>query len=475
MRPRVRIARIRWRRLTLRSRLTVITALAVAMVVITVSMSCWWLIRIRLYEQLDAQLRTDAQTAMRSASPDDVVRTLLTADQSRGDWRDEAGPPLIVVRFLDHAGNVVAASAGAAVLAPPAPLAGSGAEVVSVGPGEHFYRMVTMPTATGAVQVARRSGGIEATLTELGALLTGIGFVGAAGAGLVGWTVARAGLRPVHQLTGAVEEVARTQELGGAIPVTGHDEIARLAEAFNHMLAALGASKAAQQQLVQDAGHELRTPLTSLRNNIELLIHTDAQHGSGKVLSAEDRGRLLGDLGAQAAELTTLTTELVELAGENADPEPFEPLDLAALVDGAVERARIRWPAVVFTVEAAPARRAGQPAALERALLNLLDNAAKWSPPQCTVHTRLRVHEADGEQVAEITVTDEGPGISESDRPKIFERFYRSTSARSMPGSGLGLAIVKQAVAAHDGTVTAGQAAGGGAELRVRLALNGFS
>jgi two-component system sensor histidine kinase MprB len=342
---------------------------------------------------------------------------------------------------------------------------------VNLGPGEHFYRMVTVSTATGAVQVARRVGGIEETLTELGALLTAIGAVGAAGAGVVGWTVARAGLRPVHQLTGAVEEVARTQDLGGTITVTGHDEIARLAEAFNRMLAALGESRAAQRQLVQDAGHELRTPLTSLRNNVELLIHAEEQRDSGRVLAVEDRRRLLADLGVQAAELTTLTTELVELAGENADPEPFEPLDLATLVDGAAERARIRWPAVTFIVSTEPAWRAGQPAALERALLNLLDNAAKWSPPRGTVHIGLKVH---GRR-AEITVTDDGPGIPEQDRPKVFERFYRATSARSMSGSGLGLAIVVQAVEAHNGTVTAGEAAGGGAELRMCLALDEVS
>jgi two-component system sensor histidine kinase MprB len=468
VRLRARLARVKWRRLTLRSRLTLITALAVVIVVITVSVSCWCLIRARLYEQLDAQLRSDAQTAMRAASPDDAVQDLLAADEPHGDWRNDAGPPPIVVRFLDSAGNVVAASTGAALLAPPVPLP-NGTKVVNLGPQEGFYRLVTVSTPTGAVQVGRRAGGIEDTLGELGALLTGIGVVGAAGAGLVGWTVARAGLRPVHQLTGAVEEVARTQDLGGTMTVTGHDEIARLAEAFNRMLAALGASKAAQQQLVQDAGHELRTPLTSLRTNIELLIHADEQRDSGRVLSVEDRGRLLADLGVQAAELSTLTSELVELAGESADPEPFEPLDLAGLVEGAVERARVRWPAVVFVASTEPAWRAGQPAALERALLNLLDNAGKWSPLDGTVHIGLRVDPAG--QHAEITVTDDGPGIAEQDRPKVFERFYRATSARSMPGSGLGLAIVAQAVEAHDGTVTAGEAAGRGAELRIRLDL----
>jgi two-component system sensor histidine kinase MprB len=207
--------------------------------------------------------------------------------------------------------------------------------------------------------------------------------------------------------------------------------------------------------------------LTSLRNNVELLNYAEEQLGSGKVLSPEDRVRLLRDLAVQAEELTTLTTELVELAAENTDPEPFEPLDLADVVDGAVIRARARWQRVVFAVSTVPAAMNGQPGGLARVVLNLLDNAAKWSPAGGTVHVRLRVSTVDG--FAELTVTDEGPGISEQDRPKVFERFYRATAARSMPGSGLGLAIVAQIVEAHEGSVVAGEAPGQGAELRVRL------
>jgi two-component system sensor histidine kinase MprB len=167
----------------------------------------------------------------------------------------------------------------------------------------------------------------------------------------------------------------------------------------------------------------------------------------------------------QAEELTTLTTELVELAAENTDPEPFEPLDLADVVDSAVIRARARWPQVVFAISTVPAVMNGQLGGLARVVLNLLDNAAKWSPPGGTVHVRL----STVDEFAELTVADEGPGISEQDRPKVFERFYRATAARSMPGSGLGLAIVAQIVETHEGNVVVGEAAGGGAELRVRL------
>jgi len=107
----------------------------------------------------------------------------------------------------------------------------------------------------------------------------------------------------------------------------------------------------------------------------------------------------------------------------------------------------------------------GQPGALERVVLNLLDNAAKWSPPGGTVHVGL----AADSGAAVLTVADAGPGIDDEDVPRVFERFYRATAARAMPGSGLGLAIVAQTVAQHHGTVAVGRSAAGGALLTVRL------
>ncbi|RSM87566.1 sensor histidine kinase [Kibdelosporangium aridum] len=477
------------RKLSLRARVAVLTAAGVALAVVVVSIAGWWLMHVRLYENLAVQLRTDTDTAARAATPEDALSAMHAVNELPSDWREVADlspeaarllevagpPPLVVVRFLDTDGIPVSSSAGSTWLGPVTAQAahiaasGRGDDFADAGQDKTFYRVSTVPREGGAVQVARRVTGIEGTLDDLRVLLTFIGLAGAALAGVVGWGVARAGLRPVHRLTGAVEEVARTQDLDSSIPVDGRDEIARLATAFNRMLTALGASKAAQQQLVQDAGHELRTPLTSLRNNVELLTYAEEQLASGKVLSPDDRARLLRDLGVQAEELTTLTTELVELAADNTDPEPFEPLDMADVVDGAVIRARARWPQIVFAVSTVPAAMNGQPGGLARVVLNLLDNAAKWSPIGGTVYVRLSIVD----NCAELTVTDEGPGISEQDRPKVFERFYRATAARSMPGSGLGLAIVAQIVGAHQGTVVAGQAPGRGAQLRVRLPLTG--
>jgi two-component system sensor histidine kinase MprB len=284
--------------------------------------------------------------------------------------------------------------------------------------------------------------------------------VGVAIAGYAGVPIARTGLRPVRELTEAAERVAETQRLD-PIEVSGTDEIARLTRAFNAMLAALAASRDRQRALVADAGHELRTPLTSLRTNLDLLAQSDRSGGLSGKLSDDDRTELLGDVRAQVRELSDLVGDLVELARDEPPTPAREPVDLAEVVARSVDRVERRAPSLHFHTETEPHVVAGDPAMLERAVTNLLDNAAKWSPPGATVWTRLQ----DGL----LQVRDEGPGIAPEDLPHVFERFYRSTEARSLPGSGLGLAIVQHTVTGHGGEVWATPAAGGGTIFSMRL------
>jgi two-component system sensor histidine kinase MprB len=221
------------------------------------------------------------------------------------------------------------------------------------------------------------------------------------------------------------------------------------------MLEALEDSQRAQRQLVADASHELRTPLTSLRTNLEVL-------GSPRELPPGDRERLRTDVVAQLGELTELVGDLVELA-RDAEPagEPPEPVRLDELIEAALERARRHAPDVVFAAELEPCVVSGARGRLDRAVANLLDNAAKWSPRGATVDVRL----SDGE----LTVRDRGPGIADEDLPHVFDRFYRAAAARGRAGSGLGLAIVRQVADLHGGAVSAEAAPGGGAVLRLAL------
>jgi two-component system sensor histidine kinase MprB len=297
----------------------------------------------------------------------------------------------------------------------------------------------------------------ESVLRRLGIVMFLFGTAGVIAAGMAGWAVAHGGLRPVRRLTSAVEEIARTEDLR-PLPVEGDDEIARLATAFNQMLAALSASRERQRQLVADAGHELRTPLTSLRTNLDLLSQADSD---GTALPPGARAELLDDVRAQIEELTTLIGDLVELARDEPLTHVVEPVDLADLVDRAATRVRRRATDVTLDIETEPWFVVGESPSLERAITNLLDNAVKWSPAGGTVTVRLAA--------GTLTVADEGPGIAAEDLPHVFDRFYRSQESRAMPGSGLGLAIVSQAAARHSGSVEAGTSPSGGALLTLRL------
>jgi two-component system sensor histidine kinase MprB len=248
--------------------------------------------------------------------------------------------------------------------------------------------------------------------------------------------------------------VTETGDLSQRIEVGGRDELSRLAASFNTMLAALEDSTRAQRQLVADASHELRTPLTSLRTNIEVLA-------SDRALPPDERRRLLSDVVEQLGEMTTLIGELIELArAEQQAPEPEEVrLDLVAA--DALGRARRNWPEVTFDADLGESLILGNPATIERAIANLLDNAAKWSPAGGRVQLRVE----DGA----VTVRDHGPGIADEDLPYVFDRFYRARGARGQPGSGLGLAIVRQVAEAHAGDVVAERAEDGGTRMTLRL------
>ncbi|HET9061643.1 MAG TPA: HAMP domain-containing sensor histidine kinase, partial [Acidimicrobiales bacterium] len=331
------------------------------------------------------------------------------------------------------------------------------------------YRVATVPVVAHglAVMIGYPIQSLERSLAFLRLMLILVGLGGVALAAMLGWAVGRASMGPVENLTLAAEHVAETQDLSAHIDDTGNDELGRLARSFNAMLAALSASRHQQAQLVSDAGHELRTPLTSLRTNIEVLMRA-------RDLPDADRNELLEDVKAQLEELTTLVGDLVDLAREEERPvsawgpsqaEP-ELVDVSQIVAKAVERAQRRALSVTFSVHTEPACLKGHAPLLERAVMNVLDNAAKWSPAGGEV---VVTTESSDHQRLHISVTDEGPGIAPEDLPRVFDRFYRAQSARSMPGSGLGLAIVKRVVTSHGGDIAIASRPEGGTQVDMWL------
>ncbi len=442
--------------MTFKARIAVSAAAAVALTVVAASLLLYFVAREQLRAPVDEAL--EARAAEISLQPLGILPA-------------QGGETYLAVRpeFGEARGYVQLVRTDGTVLVPPrqdVKLPVSDDVLAVAGDrGAAFWRDVTVdgrhirvftfaygPDA--AVQVARPLTEVDDSLDRIRLFLLLIaagGVVIAAGLGLV---VARAALTPVRRLTETVEHVSETQDLSERIEVDGKDELSRLAVSFNTMLGALEESTRAQRQLVADASHELRTPLTSVRTNIEVLAgdHT---------LPAEDRARLLSDVVEQLGEMTTLISELIELArAEQMTVEP-EDVRLDLLVADVVERARRNRPGVVYSVELEPAVVQGVPVTIERAVGNLLDNAAKWSPDGAEVEVEVR----DGT----LTVRDHGPGIADEDLPYVFDRFYRARAARGMPGSGLGLAIVRQVAESHGGDVVAERAEGGGTRMVLTL------
>ncbi len=474
MTPRPPRAGRRWgfRSRPLRSRLAVLVAAAVAVAVAAVALSAWLITRETLVDRLDDSLR---------ASNQGVVGYVRDSLDVTGCVSGPSGAPTRRGPFVSGQ------SASIQVLLSPGGtcwvsgnLFKPGAQDQAVADGRatdsyhdavdstgtpvrvytHISQLVTSSGQNVAISVSAPLSQVTVPLERLALILTlvaGIGVLGATTAGLV---VARAGLRPVDRLTGAVEHVARTEDLAIRIPVEGEDEIARLSAAFNSMTAALASSRERQQQLIADAGHELRTPLTSLRTNIDLLARSEE---TGRPIPPEDRRALMASVRAQMAELAALIGDLQELSRPDASPDggPVEFAAVHEIAEQAVARARLRGPDLTVRAELSPWYVRTEPATLERALVNLLDNAVKFSPAGGTVEVRL----ADGE----FRVRDHGPGIPAEELPHVFERFWRSPSARSLPGSGLGLSIVARTVARTGGSVALEPARGGGTVAVVTL------
>ncbi len=289
-------------------------------------------------------------------------------------------------------------------------------------------------------------------------LLLAIGGVGLAV--LLGLLAARAALGPLENVTNEIETVAETSDISHRLEEGRNDELGRLRRVFNDLLESVDLSQRTQRQLVLDASHELRTPLTSLRTNAQVLSRADR-------LGPEEVSQITGDMIAQVDELNALIGDLTELArGEEIDA-PTERLRLDELIDECCEMGQIHGRARNVTIESDldPCTVEGHRDRLVRATNNLISNAIKFARDGGRVRVTLHANDA-----AEIVVEDDGPGVADEDIPFVFDRFWRSSRARSQPGSGLGLAIVAQVANEMGGTVDVGRSTElGGARFTLRL------
>jgi two-component system sensor histidine kinase MprB len=471
-------------RLSFRQRLTLFTAAGIALVLLVGSAATYLVVRSQLRSQIDESLRRQSGAVVIKRAEPRVERSRPrqdTSEQRGPETRDAISPPSTLsvrivapapefgnapsfFQLIDTQGKAVAPGPGRFALPVSLPVAERAAEVARTGRGAYYtdvevrgtpLRMYVSPSGAGhALLTARSLSEVNNALNRLGWSLAVTCFAGIALAALVGAIVARGALRPVSALTTTAERITDTHDLGERIETEGNDELSRLGSTFNAMLDSLEGAIRSQRQLVADASHELRTPLTSLRTNIDLLRQ-------GVTLSDRDRERLLRDVTRELEELTTLVANIVELARGSQRDLHLEHVRLDELAERVLERAASRFPHLVFRLEADETTVWGDREELERAVWNLVENAAKWSNGAGRIDLTI----VDGA----VTVRDHGPGVPEADRPFIFDRFYRSETARGQPGSGLGLAIVRQIAESHGGRVDVEDAEGGGARFRLVL------
>jgi two-component system sensor histidine kinase MprB len=440
----------------LRTRFTLAAAGAVAAVALAITAVAFIAIRTDLEGQIRQQL------AARAAGVEHAAR------QYRGHipygWvpphSDRFGAAVPYTQLVTAAGAVWAPPHDQGLLPPSA-----AAEGVAAGRQGAFYAdtriggvratVLTAPLAPGlALQVAQSLSTTDLEVASVGATLSVLSVIGILAAAVLGWAVARTGLAPVTRLASVAEQVTATGDPARRVEVARRDEIGRLAASFNSMLSALQRSLAAQRRLVSDASHELRTPLASLRVNVDLLADNPD-------MPAAERQEVLARVADQVAELSQLVASVTELARGESPPAAREEVRLDEAAAAALEAARRDWPNTTFIADLHACVVVGSAGRLRVAIRNLLDNAAKFGPPGGDVEVRL----AGGE----LTVRDHGPGIDPADLPHVFDRFYRSLSARAVPGSGLGLAVVREVARGHGGTVEARPAHGGGTLMRLTL------
>jgi len=442
--------------MTFSTRVALLTAGAVAVAAIGAAILMYFIVQTQLLTQLDGTLveaAASVRTPPRGGPPGPFPGSRGNVLTGRAD---------VAAQIINSTNGTVARAGEQPIVALVTPEAeavanGSAKEAwfETTLEGSHLRVYVVPGSQTGtAVEVWGPMTSIDKALAETRVRLGLVALVGVLVAGALGTFVARTALAPVRRLTNIVEDVARTRDLSQRVSAGSKDELGRLATQFNVMLGELETSLRSQRQLVADASHELRTPLTSLRTNLELLER-------GQPTDPAERAHVIADLVGQMERLSTLVSDLIDLARDEKTQLVVEDVRLDQVAEDAIAEMRLRYPNVRFELDGVATTVQGVRSRILRAVTNLLDNAGKWSPAGGAVEVAVRG--------GEITVRDHGPGIAPEDEQRVFDRFWRAPAARQLPGSGLGLAIVKDVAETHGGRVTFERPSGGGAFFRLRL------
>jgi signal transduction histidine kinase len=461
--PRPRNWPVRWRLAVTSAALTLVILLVFGAVIGKVATN-------RIRDDFNREVEGAAQTL--AAEMQIAYTPLGTIPQGGPRLNDFVRPDDASVRVFDVYGNLIGQSHDASELGPAAI-------------GLSTYRGIRVATAevrgdggipTGYVQYGRSVAHLDSTVNRLW-LFIAVGVLGGTLlAVLAGLAIAGRAMRPVSALTASARKIADTGDPSRHMPAPkADDEVGELARTLEQMLRSLDAARAEreeamkkQREFVADASHELRTPLTSILANLELLQASLREPGR------DDEQAMLDSALRSSQRMTRLVSDLLLLARADAGKSgSHRRCDLAEVAgNAAVEAAPLMADRELRVENDRPLWLDGNPDELHRMILNLLDNAARHTPPGSTVELRLRADDGD----AMVEVSDDGPGIAPELRDQIFDRFVRGdgpADTASGPASGLGLAIVGAVAASHGGSAAASESAEGGALFRVRLPLSG--
>ncbi len=433
--------------LSLRTRLAVTFTLLVGVLMVLVGVATNQLLRDNLLAEIERDVAHRA--AAYRASPPAPPYTL-----------DTFGAPDVFLQIVGSDGNPLARSGSLGDRTLPLPDAARRGEVVEVRVGGRPLFLTAAPVGDGRhVIVARSPMTTYGALRTLRNLLTGVIAGAVLLTALASWLYARGALRPIGQVVAAARSVRDSRDLSRRVPQrSSGDEVGKLVETFNEMLAelddayrSLDRSNQQLRQFLADCSHELRAPLARIRSTVDVLGRLDdsVEHDD-----AAFRSQALADVAADTDRMARMVRQLLILARADAGATiDRRPIALADVVGTACRQAARMANGVKLlppaTEDLTGVLVRGDADHLEQALLILLDNAFKYTPPPGQVRVATR---RDGMQ-AQIDVTDTGLGVPLEDRDRIFERFYRGRNATAATGTGLGLAIARWIASQHGGTL----------------------
>ncbi|NJC21303.1 two-component system OmpR family sensor kinase [Arthrobacter pigmenti] len=464
-----------WNSASLRTQLIAIMTLLMVVTVAITGIVTISLLRNSLVTQMDQDIEANAQAVSYSMGSveSDASQNLF---RFYGVWLDSEGFPVRTT----HSSELNVPDIPRLTLQKVKALGGSGFTVPGMQ-GESDWRVVafTLNDGESSIAVATRMTSVNDAVSEAGRIIFTVGLFAIAAASLVAYLAVTRQFRPLSRVEKTAAAIAAgdlSRRVEVERPAT---EVGRLSRSLNAMLAHIESAFAARmdserkmRRFVADASHELRTPLVTIRGFSELYRH-------GALQNDDDVRAAMGRIESEAKRMGQLVEDLLTLARiDEQRPLESQPLDLLVLGNDAALDARAIAPERdirVIGLDGGKARHAptvGDEARLRQVVANLMTNALRYTPEGTPIEIAVGVAPViHGRSDSVIEVRDHGPGISDDDAARVFERFYRADSSRyrETGGTGLGLAIVAALVAQHDGTVRLDETPGGGATLSIRL------